>query len=343
MTAETVLDVADLRVEIPTSRGLASIVNGVSFRVARGESLAIVGESGSGKSMTALATIGLVDRDVVRVSGRVEIVGKDVVGAKESELRGFRGRHVGMIFQEPTASLNPAFTIGQQLTEKIRLHLGLTRADARKQALELLDLVRIASPERTFSAYPHELSGGMCQRAMIAMALSCRPDLLIADEPTTALDVTTQARIIDLVKDIQDEMGLGLVWISHDLGVVAGVADRVAVMYAGEFVEVGDVDGLFAQPRHSYTQGLLGALPPLNDERHADLVGIPGLPPDPTQLPIGCRFWPRCPRRSDPRCETQRPTLRQVAPGHLVASFYDAAAGGRSELLETPTTDEALA
>jgi peptide/nickel transport system ATP-binding protein len=272
MTEDIVLDVSDLRVEIPTARGVAHIVNGITFQVTPGESVAIVGESGSGKSMTALAIIGLIDRRVVRMSGRVSVVGKEISKERESALRRFRGRHIGMIFQEPTASLNPAFTIGRQLTEKMRLHLGVRDADARRRAHELLDLVRIAAPDRVFNSYPHQLSGGMCQRAMIAMALSCKPDLLIADEPTTALDVTTQAQIVDLVKDIQADMGLGLVWISHDLGVVAGVADRVAVMYAGEFVEVAEADELFARPRHPYTQGLLGALAdrrqPCRSRRH---------------------------------------------------------------------------
>jgi peptide/nickel transport system ATP-binding protein len=343
MTEDIVLDVSDLRVEIPTARGVAHIVNGITFQVTPGESVAIVGESGSGKSMTALAIIGLIDRRVVRMSGRVSVVGKEISKERESALRRFRGRHIGMIFQEPTASLNPAFTIGRQLTEKMRLHLGVRDADARRRAHELLDLVRIAAPDRVFNSYPHQLSGGMCQRAMIAMALSCKPDLLIADEPTTALDVTTQAQIVDLVKDIQADMGLGLVWISHDLGVVAGVADRVAVMYAGEFVEVAEADELFARPRHPYTQGLLGALPGLTDDSHADLVAIPGLPPDPTQLPPGCRFWPRCPRRGDSRCETEHPTLREARPGHQVATLYDAPGDLRNTAPSTITeTDEVL-
>jgi oligopeptide/dipeptide ABC transporter ATP-binding protein len=319
----SLLEVRDLSVRFGTKRGVAEVVREVSWELDAGETLAIVGESGSGKSVSVLALMGLVPQPPGQVTGSVRFGGSDLVGAAPEALRRIRGNDIAMIFQDPMTSLNPVLTVGRQLTEHMETHLGMTAAAARRRAVDLLERVGIPAPARRFAAYPHQLSGGMRQRVVIAMGLACDPKVLIADEATTALDVTTQAQIIALVDDLQAELQMGVVWISHDLGVVAGIADRVLVMYAGRVVEDAGVDALYGRPSHPYTRGLLGALPVLGADRPDELVAIPGLPPDPTDLPPGCAFHPRCPYRDDPRCESERPPLREIAPGHRVASFYE--------------------
>jgi len=308
------------------------IVNGVDWQVSAGETLAIVGESGSGKSMSVLAATGLVASPPAQLDGHARFQGQDLMAMDDKERRRIRGRHVGFVFQEPMTSvgfvfqepmtsLNPLLTIGRQMTEAPRQHLGLSSRDARDKAADLLNLVGIPEATRRLDAYPHQLSGGMRQRVMIAMALACDPEVLIADEPTTALDVTTQAQILDLVTRLQEQFGMAVVWITHDLGVVADFADTVAVMYAGRIVEQAPTPALFRSPAHPYTRGLLDARPRLGapDE---ELTTIPGVPPDPRRLPQGCSFWPRCQVRGDARCETEAPPLVEVAPGHFARTFY---------------------
>ncbi|MCX4471874.1 ABC transporter ATP-binding protein [Micromonospora sp. NBC_01655] len=318
--AGPVLAIEDLTVTIGTRRGPARAVAGVDWSVRAGQTLALVGESGSGKSMTVLAATGLAPR-AARVTGRVRLLGEELTVLPEPRRRRLRGRHVGFVFQDPMTSLNPVLTVGRQVSEGCEEHLGMTRRQARERAVELLDLVGIPSPRRRADAYPHQFSGGMRQRVVIAMALSCEPDLLIADEPTTALDVTTQAQIVELVADLRRRLGTAVVWITHDLGVVAGVADTVAVMYGGRIVEQGPVDAVFAAPSHPYTRALLAARP---DPAHRgrELPAIQGAPPSPLDLPAGCAFWPRCPVRGDARCEHELPPLVPVAPGHRVRTFY---------------------
>jgi peptide/nickel transport system ATP-binding protein len=323
-----VLTLEDLTVTFGTRRGPAQAVAGVSWEVGRGETLALVGESGSGKSMSVLAATGLTARSA-RVSGQVRLLGEDLLADSEARRRRRRGRHVGFVFQDPMTSLNPVLPIGRQVSEACEEHLGMTRRQARDRAVELLDLVGIPSARERVDAYPHQFSGGMRQRVVIAMALACDPDLLIADEPTTALDVTTQAQIVELVARLQERLGTAVVWITHDLGVVAGIADRVAVMYGGRIVEQARVDDLFAHPSHPYTEALLAARP---DPSHAgdELPAISGSPPSPLDLPQGCAFWPRCPVRGDARCEHDLPPLREVGGGHVVRTFYRSEDIGRS-------------
>ncbi|MGY1604057.1 ABC transporter ATP-binding protein [Geodermatophilus sp. SYSU D00815] len=312
-----VLEVEDLRVRLRTPRGPAQVVNGLSYRVGRGETVAVVGESGSGKSVSVLALLGLLPARVATVTGSALLQGEDLLTMPPERLRQVRGPGVGMVFQDPMTSLNPVLTVGRQVVEGIRAHTDLSADAARRRAAELLGEVGLPDPGRALDRYPHELSGGMRQRVVIAIALANSPALLIADEATTALDVTVQAQILDLVARLQEEHGTGVVWITHDLGVVAGIADRVLVMYGGRCVEDGTVDDVLERPAHPYTRGLLGALPDLALERRADgevpdLATVPGVPPPPTDLPAGCVFWPRCPVRSDPRCETEQPPLAPV-------------------------------
>jgi oligopeptide/dipeptide ABC transporter ATP-binding protein len=318
-----VLSVRDLHVRFATKEGVAHVVRGLDYDLYPGETLALVGESGSGKSVSTLALTKLIPMPPGQVTGEVTFGDQELVATPESDLRRLRGNDIGFVFQDPMTSLNPVHTIGRQLTEGMRHHLGLSGADARERAVELLDRVGIPDAESRLDDYPHQFSGGMRQRVVIAIGLSCDPKVLIADEATTALDVTTQAQILELVADLQEELGMAVIWITHDLGVVAGIADRVMVMYAGEIVEEADVDELFASPRHPYTVGLLGSLPVLGAEEPGELATIPGLPPDPTRLPRGCAFHPRCSFRLDDRCETERPSLREVAPGHRIRSFYE--------------------
>jgi peptide/nickel transport system ATP-binding protein len=330
-TEATVLDVKGLRTVFFTTSGLFKAVDDLSFTVRRGETLAIVGESGCGKSVTALSVMRLVPDPPGRiVGGSIMLEGTDLLGLDESEMRQIRGNRISMIFQEPMTSLNPVMRIGDQITEAVRLHQPMSRKEAWKQAVEMLRLVRIPVPERRALEYPHQLSGGMRQRAMIAMALTCRPALLIADEPTTALDVTIQAQILALVLDLQKQLGMGLILITHDLGVVAQTAQRVIVMYAGKKVEEADVETLFASPRHPYTRGLMAsipAVPSLRGNADARLVEIPGMVPSLTRLPKGCAFAPRC-EMAIARCHEEYPPLQAWGENHLAACWRAAETAG---------------
>jgi peptide/nickel transport system ATP-binding protein len=323
-TEETVLDVKNLKTVFFTNSGLFKAVDDVSFSVRRGETLAIVGESGCGKSVTALSLMRLVPDPPGRiVGGAVVLEGTDLLGLNDAEMRQLRGNRISMIFQEPMTSLNPVMRIGDQITEVVRLHQEMTSKEAWKQAVEMLRLVRIPEPERRAQEYPHQLSGGMRQRAMIAMALACRPALLIADEPTTALDVTIQAQILALIVDLQKRLGTGLVLITHDLGVVAQTAQRVIVMYAGKKVEEATVEALFENPKHPYTRGLMASMPAvisLGAQSDVRLTEIPGMVPSLTNLPAGCAFAPRCPLAID-RCRAEFPPLEEFGGDHLAACW----------------------
>ncbi len=312
------LEVRDLAVTFATDEGMVRAVDGVSFALAAGRRLAIVGESGCGKSVTALAIMRLLAQNA-RAEGSVRLEGEDVLAAPEARMRALRGGRIAMIFQEPMTSLNPAFTVGDQIVEAIREHSDVSPAEARAQAIGWLARVRIPAPERRFDEYPHRLSGGMRQRVMIAMAMACRPSVLIADEPTTALDVTIQAQILDLMRELSEETGTAIVLITHDLGVVAELAHDVLVMYAGRVAEQASVQTLFRTPQHPYTVGLMGAVPRL-DEEVARLATIEGAVPSPRAWPPGCRFAPRCPFVIE-RCRTAVPPLAEVGAGHVAACF----------------------
>ncbi|MGI8980328.1 MAG: ABC transporter ATP-binding protein [Pirellulaceae bacterium] len=320
------LQVQDLHVHFKTDDGLVRAVNGVSFDLQPGETLGIVGESGSGKSVTCLAVMGLVPRPPGIVAGGKAIYeGQDLLTLEQRGLAKVRGRKVAMIFQDPMTALNPFLTIEEQLTEVTRLHLGHSRQQARKHAIGMLEKVGIPAPDRRIDDYPHQFSGGMRQRVMIAMALSCRPDVLIADEPTTALDVTIQAQMLELIKELQKTHGTAVILITHALGVVASVCDRVLVMYAGKIVEEADVNGLFAQPRHPYTLGLLKSIPRWDADHTGPLATIPGQPPDMLRPPGGCPFNPRCPFVMD-KCKIEEPQLTPADHGGRKACFADLAA-----------------
>ena len=315
------LNVEGLNVEFRTQGGTINAVSGVSFRVAPGETLAIVGESGSGKSCCVLSILGLIPAPPGEVTARrIRFRDTDLLGMPERELRAIRGSRIAMIFQDPLSSLNPLLTVGTQIAEVLETHLGADRAAARKKSIELLRLVGIDAAEQRLNSYPHQLSGGMRQRVMIAIGLACDPELLIADEPTTALDVTIQAQIIDLVKRLRKKNAMSIVWITHDLGVVAGLADRVMVMYAGRVVEEATVDALFAAPLHPYTAGLLRSLPRVDADHGDELPAIGGMPPDLARLPEGCAFAARCSRTTE-RCRRERPRLEAHAVGHSVACW----------------------
>jgi oligopeptide/dipeptide ABC transporter ATP-binding protein len=315
-----VLEVRDLRTEFTTEEGRFPAVDGVSFSVEAGRTLAIVGESGCGKSVTALSIMGLVPDPPGRVTGgSIRFEGRELVGAAKRELLDLRGNGMAMIFQEPMSSLNPAFTIGAQIVEGLLRHRAISRAEAQARAIEALRRVRIPAPEQRFHEYPHKLSGGMRQRAMIAMALACQPRLLIADEPTTALDVTIQAQILELMRTLQAETGTAVILITHDLGVVAEVADEVAVMYAGRIVERAPARTVFDAPQHPYTVGLLGSIPRL-DVPQERLAAIEGQVPSPLRRPAGCSFADRCPFAL-PRCRAEVPPLREVGAAHLSACW----------------------
>jgi peptide/nickel transport system ATP-binding protein len=316
--------VQDLSVRFDTDDGAVHAVDRLSFSLAASEVLGVVGESGCGKSVSAMSLLQLLP-ETAHVSGSAEFDGRDLISAPASRLREIRGREIAFVFQEPMTSLNPAFRIGNQVAEVLRRHLGLSRAQARLRTIELLDLVRIPAPKRRVDEYPHQLSGGMRQRVMIAMALACDPKILIADEPTTALDVTIQAGILDLMRDIRERLGTAIVLITHNLGVVADIADRVIVMYAGRKVEEALVDELYAHPQHPYTIGLLGAIPrPGAADEQGRLREIPGRVPSLAELPAACAFAPRCPRADD-RTRSERPELREIRPAHLVACFHPGA------------------
>ena len=314
------LAVEDLRVQFWTGSGTVYAVNGISFEVAAGETLGIVGESGCGKSVTALALLGLLPRAGRVKAGNARLEGRELLRLKDRELRRLRGRQIAMIFQDPMTSLNPVLTIGRQLREPLETHFGLSRKEATARAAELIDRVGIPSAQARISDYPHQFSGGMRQRAMIAMALACEPKLLIADEPTTALDVTIQAQILTLLRELVAEEDTALILITHDLGVVAGMCERVNVMYAGMFMETGSAEQLFEHPRHPYTLGLLQSVPRLDAARRAKLQPIEGAPRNMLQPPSACPFQPRC-RYEVEQSSQEVPQLRQIEPGHMVACF----------------------
>jgi len=317
----TLLDVHELSVRFDTDDGPVHAVDRLSFTLDKGAVLGIVGESGCGKTVSVLSLLGLLP-PTARVGGSATFDGIDLISAPAQRMRRIRGREIAFVFQEPMTSLNPSFRIGNQVGEVLRRHLGLDRRAARERAVELLDLVRIPAPAKRVNEYPHQLSGGMRQRVMIAMALACDPKILIADEPTTALDVTIQAGILDLMRDIRERLGTAIVLITHNLGVVADIADRVIVMYAGRKVEEAPVHELYAHPQHPYTIGLLGAIPrPGAADGRGRLREIPGRVPSLAELPAACVFAPRCPRADD-LTRSQRPDLREVRPGHLVACFH---------------------
>ena len=318
--AEPLLSVEDLRVEFWTSRGTIYAVNGISFDIAPGETLGIVGESGCGKSVTSLAILGLLARAGRVPSGTAMFGGRDLLKLSDSELRTVRGREIAMIFQDPMTSLNPVLTIGRQIREPLETHFGMDRREAEKRAAELLDDVGIPSAKMRLKDYPHQFSGGMRQRAMIAMALACQPKLMIADEPTTALDVTIQAQILDLLRQLVSERDTALVMITHDLGVVAGMCERVNVMYAGMFMETGSAEQVFGQPRNPYTLGLLQSVPRLDAARRARLQPIEGVPRNMLSPPQACPFQPRC-RYEVEESRQAVPPLVEVEPGHFVACF----------------------
>ncbi len=317
------LEVKDLRTHFHTQDGVVKAVDGVSFHVEKGETLGIVGESGSGKSVTSLSVMRLIPQPPGKiVSGHILFDGDDLLKHSEDEMRHIRGKDIAMIFQDPMTSLNPVLTIGRQITESLELHLKMTGKEARNRAVELLNMVGIPSPDKRLDDYPHQFSGGMRQRAMIAMALSCNPQLLIADEPTTALDVTIQAQILELIKKLQQELEMAVIVITHDLGVVAGMADRVNVMYAGRVVEEGPTNQIFGDPRMPYTIGLMQSIPRLDEVRGHKLSPIRGLPPDLVDLPAVCPFAPRCDYVQD-ACYMQTPPLRPVEANQRAACIFD--------------------
>lgn len=318
--ANRLLEVRNLKTYFETEDGTVPAVDGVDFSIDKGTTLGIVGESGCGKSVTSLSIMGLIPNPPGKiVGGEILFEGEDLLKKSEAEMRRIRGNEISMIFQEPMTSLNPVFTIGNQIMESIMLHQGLSKADARNKAIEMLRLVGIPSPEKRVDEYPHQLSGGMRQRVMIAMALSCNPKLLIADEPTTALDVTIQAQILDLMRKLRDDLGTAIMLITHDLGVVAELCEQVVVMYAGKIVERGDVGTIFANPTHPYTLGLLGSIPKLHENQRR-LQAIPGVVPNPAFMPKGCRFHPRCKYAAE-QCKLAQPSLTELGNGHEVACW----------------------
>ena len=323
---DLLLDIRGLRTQFFTDDGLARAVDGVSYSLEKGETVGVVGESGCGKSVTALSVLRLIpDPPGKIVGGEIIFEGTDLLGLSSADMRRIRGNDISMIFQEPMTSLNPVFTIGNQITEAVRLHQGLNKKQALEKAIEALRLVGIPVPERRVHEYPHQLSGGMRQRAMIAMALSCNPKVLIADEPTTALDVTIEAQILDLMRTLQEELGTAIIMITHDLGVIADIARKVVVMYAGKVVEQAPVERIFASPNHPYTQGLLRSLPRVDKDASGGkqrLQEIPGIVPSLLNLPTGCKFASRCPSVM-PHCTEQEPPLEQVASDHYSACWLN--------------------
>lgn len=314
---EIVLQVKNMDMGFKTEYGFLPILNDINFDIYQGETLGVVGESGCGKSVTSLCILRLLDRGEVK--GEVLLNGENLLEISEKQMRKIRGNRISMIFQEPMTSLNPVFTVGFQLTEALMLHQKLSRKEADKVAIEMLNKVRIAEPEQRMKEYPYQLSGGMRQRVMIAMALACRPALLIADEPTTALDVTIQAQVLDLMRDLQKEMGSSILFITHDLGVIREMCDRVIVMYCGEIMEQATVKDLFAKPSHPYTKGLLNTLPKYGQS--GKLPTIEGMVPPAGEFPEGCVFSPRCPYATD-RCRAEKPGMHTVGEGHNVRCFF---------------------
>jgi len=318
---EALLEVYDLKVQFSTLEGTVSAVNGVSFDVEKGKTLGIVGESGCGKSVTVLSVMRLIAEPPGKIlQGGVNYKGNDLLKLNDADIQKIRGAEIAMVFQDPMTSLNPVLTIGRQISESQILHLGYDKKEAVEGTLELLALVGIPNAADRYNDYPHQFSGGMRQRVMIAMALSCSPEILIADEPTTALDVTIQAQIVELTKSLQDQLGMSVIWITHDLGVVAEIADKVIVMYAGYIVEEADVYKIFEEPEHPYTISLLKSLPRVDATSHERLTTIPGSPPDCVRMPPGCPFRPRCPQAFE-QCELENPQLKIVSPDHMVACW----------------------
>jgi peptide/nickel transport system ATP-binding protein len=322
----SLLEVQDLRISFPTDDGLVKAVDGLTFTLERGRTLGIVGESGSGKSVTGLGILGLHQGTGARISGHIWLDGEDLVPAAPARVRQLRGNKMAMIFQDPLSALHPYYTVGQQISEAYLIHNKVGKKAARKHAIDLLNRVGIPEPADRVDAYPHQFSGGMRQRVMIAMALSCDPGLLIADEPTTALDVTVQAQILDLISDLQNEYGSAVIIITHDLGVVAELSDDILVMYAGRSVEYGTAEDIFARPAHPYTWGLLGSMPRLDGDLTERLMPIKGTPPSLIRVPSGCPFHPRCGYTglTGGKSATVVPELRDVAPGHLAACHLTA-------------------
>lgn len=317
------LSVRNLRTEFDTQDGIVHAVNGISFDMEEGETLGVVGESGCGKSVSVSSMLRLIPQPPGRiVDGEVWFQGRDLLKVSEDEIRDVRGNKIAMIFQDPMTSLNPVLKISRQLTESLELHLGMDHEQARERSIELLEMVNIPEARGRIDDYPHQFSGGMRQRVMIAMALSCNPQLLVADEPTTALDVTIQAQIVDIVKDLRRELGMAIIWITHDLGIVAGLVDRVQVMYAGYVVERAPVKEFYANPSHPYSIGLLGSLPRVDAESREKLKPINGMPPDLIALPPGCPYCARCPYAID-TCREKNPVLREIRPDHQVACWVD--------------------
>ncbi|MBK8905174.1 MAG: ABC transporter ATP-binding protein [Anaerolineaceae bacterium] len=322
-----ILKVENLQVQFDTPEGTVHAVNGISYNIKEGEAVAVVGESGCGKSVSMMSILGLIPIPPGKiVNGRALWLERDLLQLSEDALEQLRGSEIGMIFQDPMTSLNPVLSIERQLTEALQKHYGMEKEQARKRAVDLLELVGIPDAARRLGSYPHQFSGGMRQRVMIAMMLACNPSLLIADEPTTALDVTIQAQIVDLVIRMREKMGMAMIWITHDLGVVAGMADRVIVMYAGYIVEEAIVDDLYERPQHPYTMALLAALPRVDQRREKRLKSIPGAPPNLLFAPRGCPFAPRCDFVIE-RCRQEMPPLEPVAAGHKVACWVDIATG----------------
>lgn len=345
-SGDTVLEVAQLSVDFPTDDGVVHAVRDVSFALARGEALGIVGESGSGKSVTSLAIMGLLGGNA-EISGSARFDEQELIGASDKDLSGIRGRKISMIFQDPMTSLNPVYTVGHQIAEAVHAHHDVSKEQARERALRLLGIVGIPNPEARLRSYPHELSGGMRQRVVIAVAIANDPDVIIADEPTTALDVTVQAQVLGTLQAAKEETGAALILITHDLGVVAGQADRIAVMYAGRVVETGTADDVFYEPRMPYTLGLLGSIPRLDRSTKEPLAPIEGAPPSLINIPPGCPFTPRCPLASPSTCEHSEPELRPTtsmdhrAACHFSDQLEDMAPG---DLFRATTVDaQALA
>ncbi|MCO5176654.1 MAG: ABC transporter ATP-binding protein [Thermomicrobiales bacterium] len=319
---EPLLQVKNLKTQFFTQDGVVRAVDDVSFEIMPGETLGVVGESGSGKSITAMSLMRLIPSPPGKiVNGSISFEGEDILGMSDEEMRHVRGNKIAMIFQDPMTSLNPVLSINRQISESLELHMGMSKSQARNRAIELLKMVGIPNAEQRVDQYPHQFSGGMRQRVMIAMALSCNPKMLIADEPTTALDVTIQAQILDLMRNLQAEHDTALMLITHDLGVVAGMSDRIQVMYAGHIVETAETEELFANPRHPYTVGLLNSIPRLDSLRKERLEPIRGLPPDLIDLPDMCPFLPRCDYARE-KCEQQNPPLMNVGAGHQSACWY---------------------
>jgi len=323
-----ILNVQGLETVFRTREGTVHAVNGVSYHLKEGETLGIVGESGCGKSVTVMSMLRLIPSPPGQVvAGTAHYLGKDLLKMTDEEIRQVRGAQISMIFQDPMTSFNPVLTIGRQVSEPLEAHMGMTHTQSYDRVAEMLQMVGIPRAKERLNDYPHQFSGGMRQRVMIAMALTCNPQVLIADEPTTALDVTIQAQIVELVKRLRDELGMAIIWITHDLGIIAGLADRVAVMYAGYIIEEASVKELYSNPCHPYTLGLLGSLPRMDEQERRRLISIEGMPPVLFEKPTSCPFAPRCKYRVD-RCLQENPPLQQVGPDHWVACWEDVKTGG---------------